>query len=393
MAKPTGASCNLSCKYCFYRTKKDLYPEANFRMSDEVLEAYISQYLESHPGPEVNFCWQGGEPTLMGLDFFQKAVDLQMKYCPPAKTVSNSFQTNGILLNDEWCHFFKDHNFLIGLSLDGPKELHDFYRIDKKNQPTFEKVIHTLDLLKKHKVEFNILCVLNRYNAEYPQEVYNFFKNKEVKFIQFIPAVGRTSNGEITDWTVLPEQYGNFLCTVFDTWVKQDVGHIFVQAFDVALGSWLDLPSSLCIHAETCGDALIIEHNGDIYSCDHFVFPEYRLGNIMKTPLNQLVSSQFQQKFGVDKRDTLPHFCRKCSVLFACRGGCPKDRFITTPDMERGLNYLCSGYKMFFTYVDPYMRIMAEELKAGRPAANIMKKEVIKNGKNTNRVTAFFGKR
>ena len=373
MLKPRGPICNLDCTYCFYLRKEQLYGKGtSFYMPDDVLEEFTRQYIEAQRVPEVTFGWQGGEPTLMGLDFFRKAVALQEKYRKPNMRIKNTFQTNGVLLDDEWCRFFKEHNFLVGLSMDGPRELHDAYRVDKGGKPTFDKVYRALKLLQKHGVEFNILCVVNRINADHPLRVYRFFKNEGVEFIQFIPAVERTPDGGVTEWTVRPEQWGNFLCTIFDKWVRNDVGRIFVQQFEVALEAWLGFEPSLCVHAKTCGNCLAMEHNGDLFSCDHFVFPDYYLGNIMETPMTQLVASPFQRKFGRDKWDKLPRYCRECPVLFACNGGCPKDRFIKTPDGEDGLNYLCAGYKRFFTHIDPYMRLMAQLLRQGQPTWLIM---------------------
>lgn len=373
MIKPRGAICNLDCAYCFYLRKEALYEEGtSFRMSDETLESFTRQYIEAQRVPEVTFGWQGGEPTLMGLDFFRRAVALQEKYRPSRMKVANALQTNGVLLDDEWCRFLKQHKFLVGLSLDGPRELHDAYRVDKGGKPTFDKVHRALKLLQRHGVEFNILCVVNRINADHPLKVYRFFKSEGVQFIQFIPAVERTPDGGVTAWTVRAEQWGKFLCGVFDEWVRRDVGRVFVQSFDVALQAWVGMESSLCVHATTCGDCLAMEHNGDLFSCDHYVAPDYFLGNVTETPMTELVASPFQRKFGRDKRDTLPRTCRECPVLFACNGGCPKDRFLTTPDGEPGLHYLCAGYKQFFTHVAPYMRIMAELLNSGHPPAAIM---------------------
>ena len=373
MVKPRGAVCNLDCTYCFYLRKEDLYDEGtSFRMSDEVLESFTRQYIEAQRVPEVTFGWQGGEPTLMGLDFFRKAVALQEKYRKPGMKIANALQTNGVLLDDEWCRFLKEHKFLIGLSMDGPRELHDAYRVDKGGKPTFDKVHRALKLLQRHGVDFNILCVLNRVNADHPLKVYRFFKGEGVQFIQFIPAVERTPDGGVTAWTVRAEQWGRFLCDVFDEWVRRDVGRVFVQSFDVALQAWVGMEPSLCVHAKTCGDCLAIEHNGDLFSCDHYVDSDYFLGNVTETPMTELVASPFQRKFGRDKRDTLPRYCRECPVLFACNGGCPKDRFITTPDGEPGLHYLCAGYKQFFTHVAPTMRTMAELLNNGAPPAAIM---------------------
>lgn len=370
MLKPRGPICNLDCTYCFYLRKENLYGKGTtFFMSDEVLEEFTRQYIEAQKVPEVHFSWQGGEPTLMGLDFFKKAVSLQEKYRKPGMKIHNSFQTNGVLVDDEWCEFFKEHKFLVGLSMDGPKELHDAYRVDKGGKPTFDKVYRALKLLQKHGVDFNILCVVNRINSDHPLEVYRFFKNEGV---QFISAVELKPEGGVTEWTVRPEQWGKFLCAIFDEWVRNDVGRIFVQQFEVALEAWLGFEPSLCVHAKTCGNCLAMEHNGDLFSCDHFVFPDYYLGNIMETPIVQLVASPFQRKFGLDKWEKLPKYCQKCPVLFACNGGCPKDRFIKTPDGEDGLNYLCAGYKRFFTHVAPYMQLMADLLRKGQPAQLIM---------------------
>lgn len=373
MLKPRGPICNLDCTYCFYLRKENLYEKGTtFFMSDEVLEEFTRQYIEAQKVPEVHFGWQGGEPTLMGLDFFKKAVSLQEKYRKPRMKIHNSFQTNGVLLDDEWCEFFKRHKFLVGLSMDGPRELHDAYRVDKGGKPTFDKVYRALKLLQKHGVDFNILCVVNRINGDHPLEVYRFFKNEGVQFIQFIPAVECKPEGNVTEWTVRPEQWGKFLCAIFDEWVRKDVGRIFVQQFEVALEAWLGFEPSLCVHAKTCGNCLAMEHNGDLFSCDHFVFPDHYLGNIMETPIVQLVASPFQRKFGSDKWEKLPKYCRRCPVLFACNGGCPKDRFIKTPDGEDGLNYLCAGYKLFFTHITPYMNLMADLIRNGQPAWLVM---------------------
>ncbi|MBI3911262.1 MAG: anaerobic sulfatase maturase [Armatimonadetes bacterium] len=373
MLKPHGPICNLDCSYCFYLRKEDLYPEGTpFRLSEEVLEAFTRQYLAAQRVPEVTFAFQGGEPTLMGLDFFRTAIALQEKYRKPGMRISNTLQTNGVLLNDEWCRFLKEHRFLVGLSLDGPRHLHDAYRVDKGGNPTFDRVYRALKLLQRHGVDLNILCVVNRINSEHPLDVYCFFRSEGVQFIQFVPAVERASNGEVTEWTVRPEQWGQFLCAVFEEWVRRDVGRIFVQHFDVALEAWVGAEPSLCVHARTCGNCLAMEHNGDLFSCDHFVTPDYYLGNIQTTPLTELVGSTFQRAFGNDKRDSLPRYCRECPVLFACNGGCPKDRFATTPDGDPGLNYLCAGYRKFFTHIGPAMRIMADLLRNRRPPAAIM---------------------
>ncbi len=372
MIKPRGPVCNLNCTYCFYLHKDEFYPqETKFRMSYEVLEECTRQYIQGQDVPEVVFGWQGGEPTLMGLDFFRKAVALQEKYRRPGMRILNAFQTNGTLLDEEWCSFFHENNFLIGLSLDGPEDLHDTYRRDKGDEPTFSKVINGLHLLQEYKVEFNVLTLVNRVNGDHPLEVYNFLKEEGVKFIQFIPGVAEVE-GEVAEWSVRPKQYGRFLCSIFDEWIRHDVGEVFIQHFDVLLGAWMSMEPALCIFNRTCGTALALEHNGDLYSCDHFVFPQNLLGNICESPLKELVRSEFQQTFGRDKYNKLPRYCLECPFLFACNGACPKDRFIKTPDGEEGLNYLCAGYKMFFTHIDPYMRIMAREVRAGRPASNIM---------------------
>jgi uncharacterized protein len=383
MAKPTGSACNLNCDYCFFLKKEKLYPGSDFRMSDEVHEAYIKQLFEAHQVPQVTVAWQGGEPTLMGLDFFRRSVELQKKYQKPGTQIENTFQTNGILLNDEWCRFFHENNFLIGLSMDGPKELHDFYRKDKGGHGTFDRVVRAARLLQKHKVEFNILCTVNSKNAEDPLKVYRFFRDElGANYIQFIPIVERINeNGEtgfqegnkVTDRSVRPEQWGHFLIKIFDEWVKRDVGKTFVLNFDGALAGWLGMAGTVCIFGPTCGQGMALEHNGDLYSCDHFVEPNYYLGNILKTPMIELAASEKQRKFGQDKKDTLPRYCRECEVLSICNGECPKNRFIGTPDGEPGLNYLCEGYKAFFKHADRPMKIMAGLIRRGRLAEEVMK--------------------
>lgn len=417
LTKPIGPICNLDCKYCFYLEKEKLYPgERQWRMSDTVLEEYVRQYIESQPVPEIHFAWQGGEPTLLGVDFFKKAIAFQSKYAD-GKSISNAIQTNGTLLNDEWCEFLAANRFLVGLSIDGPAELHDKYRLDKRQQPTFEAVMRGLELLKKYGVEFNTLTVVNRANSQQPLEVYRFLKAIGSQFLQFIPLVEREAPTEmkkagldfaeppppkgevrnklelqksnskaltsdfalrtsdfpaVTPWSVEPGQYGVFLCTIFDEWVRNDVGKTFVQLFDVALGNWMGLGSSLCVFAEKCGAALAIEHNGDLYSCDHYVYPRFKLGNVMNQGLGAMVGSPQQAKFGNDKFDLLPRFCRECEVRFACNGECPKHRFTKTPDGEDGLNYLCPAYKKFFKYIDSHMRTMAELLRDDQAPAQIM---------------------
>ena len=412
MAKPTGAICNLDCEYCFFLSKEALYPGSPFRMKEDVLESYIQQIIESQQAPQATIAWQGGEPTLMGLEFFEHTIQLVKKYTRPGMQIEHTIQTNGTKLDDKWCQFFKRHNFLVGLSLDGPQEIHDTYRVDKNGDGTYEKVIAAARKMQQYNVDFNILCTVHAGNADHPLAVYRFFRD-EVKtdFIQFIPIVERatpellpvanrgwgdqnlpnedelaglpvaksskrplyTLEGSlVTHRSVKAEQWGEFLSTIFDEWVRSDVGKVFIQMFDSALGSWVGQGASLCIHRPTCGDALALEHNGDLYSCDHFVEPRYLLGNIKEEHMLDLVSSDQQRKFGSDKRDTLPKYCLECPVRFACHGGCPRNRFIKSPDGEDGLNYLCAGYKHFFTHVDPEMKLMAALLKQGRYADEVM---------------------
>ena len=389
MAKPVGPICNLDCKYCFYLEKERLYPgKSNWSMPDDVLETFIRHYIGAQPTPVVSFAWQGGEPTLLGVDYFRKAVKFQKLYAD-GKRVENAFQTNGILLDDRWGEFLSENSFLVGISIDGPREIHDHYRVDKGGQPTFDKVMRGLGHLKRHGVEFNTLTAVQKHNSYYPLQVYRFLKGAGSSFMQFIPIVERIGelrnpNGlvlvgpslsppaRISEWSVEPEQYGEFLWTIFDEWVRHDVGRYFIQLFDVALESWLGMEPSLCVFRETCGNAMVIEHNGDQYSCDHFVYPENRLGNILVRPLESLARSGQQGRFGLEKRDSLPRYCRECEVRFACNGGCPKHRFLRTPGREDGLNYLCAGFRLFFKHIDPYMKFMAEELRHGRPPANVM---------------------
>ncbi len=379
MVKPTGPICNLDCEYCFYLEKEKLYPaKENWAMPDEVLEKYVREYIEAQDVPTVTFAWQGGEPTLLGVEFFKRAVKLQKKYSN-GKNLENTIQTNGILLNDEWCEFLSNNNFLVGLSIDGSREIHNKYRVFKGEQPSFDKVMIGLEYLKKHKVEFNTLTCVQKDNSYKPLEVYEFLKEIGSKFMQFIPIVERkslneTANGHklmapsskeeavVTDWSVEPLQFGKFLMTIFDSWVRNDVGKYYVQIFDVSLGIWHGLGSSLCVFKETCGQALALEHNGDIYSCDHFVYPENKLQNIMEKSLKKIVNSEQQLQFGTDKKTKLPQYCIDCDVCFACNGECPKNRFAKTPNGEEGLNYLCAGYKYFFRGIAPYMRFMSNEL-------------------------------
>ncbi len=383
MAKPSGSACNLNCEYCFFLKKEKLYPGSDFRMSDEVHEAYIRQLFEAHRVPRVTVAWQGGEPTLMGLDFFRRSMELQEKYRKPGTQIENTFQTNGILLNDEWCRFFHENDFLIGLSMDGPKKFHDFYRKDKGDHGTFDRVAHSARLLQKHKVEFNILCTVNSKNAAHPLEVYKFFRDElRANYIQFIPLVERINeHGEtgfqegnrVTDRSVRTEQWGHFLIQIFDEWVKRDVGKTFVLNFDGALAGWLGSAGTVCIFGPTCGLGMALEHNGDLFSCDHFVEPSYYLGNILTRPILELVASEKQREFGQDKKNMLPRSCRECEMLFVCNGECPKNRFLHAPDGEPGLNFLCKGYKAFFQHVDRAMKIMADLIRGGRLAEEVMK--------------------
>ena len=399
LAKPSGAICNLDCKYCFFLSKEALYPESRFRMEEDVLELYIKQLIESQRSSSLSIGWQGGEPTLMGLDFFRKLVSLVHKYLPShIKLEEHTIQTNGTLLNDEWCKFFKEHNFLVGLSMDGSKDIHDTYRVDKRGLPTFGKVIKAARLLQKHGVEFNILCTVHAANGDRPLDVYRFFRDKvRTQYIQFIPIIERTTpelldvanagwgdrqtarplytqaGDLVTERSIKPEQWGKFLITIFDEWIRHDVGQVFIRTFDSALASWLNLPPSECIFSPTCGNALALEHNGDLYCCDHFVEPDYYLGNIKDTHMLELVASDKQRAFGNAKRDDLPQYCQTCEVKFACWGECPRHRFLYTPDGEPGLNYLCAGYKAFFNHINYPMKLMADLLRQGRPAKEVMK--------------------
>ena len=398
LAKPTGATCNLDCTYCFFLSKEMLYPSSQFRMSDEVLERYIRQLIDSHQTPDVTIAWQGGEPTLMGLDFFRRAVAYARQYQKPGTRIEHTIQTNGTLLDDEWCRFFKEHEFLVGISIDGPRELHDAYRVDKGGKPTFHRVMQAARLLRQHDVQFNTLTTVHAANADHPLDVYRFLRDEVgSRFIQLIPIVERATSellplanegwgdrhgakrplylqiGDlVTERSVRPEQWGRFLIAVFDEWVRRDVGTVFLQLFESALATWVGLPPSLCVFAETCGTALALEHNGDLYSCDHFVEPAHRLGNIVELPMLDMVASEQQRAFGNAKRDALPRYCRECPVRFACNGECPRNRFISTPDGEPGLNYLCAGYKAFFTHIDTPMRIMGDLLRRGQAVDRVM---------------------
>ncbi len=372
MAKPCGAVCNLACEYCFYLAKEEIYPGSSFRMPDELLELFTRQHLSAQWSSEVTFSWQGGEPTLMGLNFFRRAMELQRRHRRPGMHVLNALQTNGTTLNDDWCEFFRENRFLVGVSLDGPREVHDAYRVDKGGGPTFGRVMAGTALLQKHGVPFNVLAAVHAASAGRGLQVYRFLRDEvRAPVIQFIPIVERDGAG-LAPRSITGQQYGEFLIAVFDEWVRRDVGRVFVQIFDVALGVWFGQPSTLCVFAETCGDALALEHNGDLFSCDHFVDPGHRLGTIAQTPLADLAASPRQRAFGLDKRRTLPRFCRECSVRFMCNGGCPKDRFLTTSDGEPGLNYLCDGYRAFFTHVHRPMTLMADLLRNRVSPARIM---------------------
>lgn len=389
MLKPAGPACNLNCTYCYYLEKKKLYPSANeFRMSDKLLEEYTKQYIEANQIPVVTFTWQGGEPTLMGLDFFRKAIEFQKKYAS-GKTIENAFQTNGTRLNDDWCKFFTDNKILVGISIDGEEHNHDHYRKTISEGPTFKRAMKGVELLHKHKVEFNTLSCVTSYNVHYAIETYRFLKRIGSGFIQFLPVVeriaiqpdkrnmslvtpGYTGDASVSEWSVNGKDFGKFLITIFDEWVRNDVAKYYIQIFDTTLANYVGEMPGLCVFSETCGNALVMEHNGDLFSCDHYVYPEFFLGNISDTQMINLVKSQEQFDFGIDKRNKLPRYCLQCDVRYACHGECPKHRFLNTPDGKPGLNYLCAGYKMFFHHVEPYMDYMAKELKNKRAPANVM---------------------
>ncbi len=391
ITKPRGAICNLDCKYCYFLSKEFLYPNGRFYMTDELLETYTRQYVESQKGPEITFTWQGGEPTLMGLDFYQKAIHYQRKYNRPGLKIFNALQTNGTTLDEEWSLFFKEYDFLIGISIDGPQELHDVYRVNKGGAGSFGQVMRGWELLQGNGVKCNVLCTVHSANQDFPKDVYHFFRDElKAQFIQFIPIVERVTDqimpvlyegerslntqtgNQVTGRSVNPYKYGDFLVAIFDEWVRQDVGKVYVQIFDVALSAWLGQPGGLCVFAPTCGAALALEHNGDLYSCDHYVEPDYLLGNIQNDHMSHLVISHKQRQFGIDKQAKLPGYCRRCEVRFACHGGCPKNRFVNTPDGEPDLNYLCAGYKRFFNHIDRPMKLMANLLQLHRAPAEIM---------------------
>jgi uncharacterized protein len=408
MAKAIGPICNLDCHYCFYLEKEQFYPSnEKWKMSDERLETFIRDYIAAQPGNEVNFAFQGGEPTLLGVDYFRKVVELQKKHAN-GKQISTAFQTNGTLLDDEWGEFLAENKFLVGLSIDGPEEVHNANRVDKKGRDTYKDVIRGLNILRKYNVEFNTLSCVNAVTVQHPVKIYKFLKSIGSKYLQFIPIVEREvdtasaklgldfaappdlqhppkskENPRMSEFAVPAEAYGDFLIKIFNEWIKRDVGKTYVQLFDVAFGKWLNIPGGLCYFAESCGRALAMEHDGDVYTCDHFVYPQYKLGNLMNTSLGELADSQAARDFGNAKRDTLPKYCRECEVRFACNGECPKHRFTWTPDGEWGLNYLCPAYKRFFKHIDPAMKIMAELYNAQRAPAEVM--ELLANQRKQSR--------
>lgn len=372
-AKPIGAVCNLDCRYCYYLKKQRLYPKGeSFRMPDDLLEEYIVQHIEASPKPLISFSWHGGEPTLLGLDYFRKIVALQRKHQPADRRIINGIQTNGTLLDEEWCRFLAAEGFYVGLSLDGPREFHDCYRVSKKNQPTHKQAMRAFRLLQRYKVHCDVLCVVHDQNVRCPTAVYRFFKEIGVRYLQFLPLVERKEEGGVSPETVPPEAYGRFLCAIFDEWVRQDIGRIVIQLFDEAMRPALGMEHALCLFRETCGDIPVIEHNGDFFSCDHFVDPEHYLGNIYETPLVEMLEDPEQREFGLKKWTALPRYCRECEVLAMCHGGCPKDRFVRTPEGEEGLNYLCAGWKRFFTHSRPYFQKLASLTQAGEPMERLM---------------------
>lgn len=382
MTKPAGAACNLACEYCYYLGKANLYPKTPQVMTDALLERFIRDYISAQTEESVMFTWHGGEPLLRNRKFYERVLELQRKYAD-GHHIDNSLQTNGTLLTSDWCKFFRDNNFLIGLSIDGPEWLHDEYRRDRRDNPTFLRVIKAARLLNSHGVEWNAMAVVNDYNADYPLEFYRFFRDTlECGFLQFTPIVERTAfgvmlqpdmpGGEVAPFSVSPKQWGEFLCAIFDEWVKNDVGQIFVQIFDATLANWMGVPPGVCTLAKECGHALVMEFNGDVYSCDHFVFPDYYLGNITETSLPDMANSQRHLKF-IDKSNTLPYKCQACRYLFACNGECPKNRISTTAEGKPGLNYLCEGYYRFFAHSEKAMQFMKTEILSGRPPSNVMK--------------------
>lgn len=392
MLKPAGAHCNLACKYCYYLEKNNLYQNSHRHlMSDDMLEQFTREYIEAQTMPQVLFTWHGGEPLMRSIDFYKKALALQKKYAH-GKQIDNVIQTNGTLLTDEWCEFFAKNHWLVGISIDGPQEYHDHYRVTPAGKPSWEKVMQGISLLKKHRVEWNAMAVVNAYNAEHPLEFYHFFRDNGCQYLQFTPIVERLTEHEdgrtlasladdreipLADASVTPQQWGNFLCTIFDDWVRHDVGKTFVEIFDCTLANWMGVLPGICAYSKECGHAGVMEHNGDVYSCDHFVFPEYKLGNIREQSLIDMLYGEKQQAFSRLKHTSLPRQCKECDMEFACHGECPKNRFEKDKYGEQGLNYLCQGYYQYYTHVAPYMDFMKRELLAQRPPANIM--NVLKN--------------
>ena len=365
LIKPIGPVCNIACEYCFYLEKRELFPykkKTDFRMSEDTLETFVKQYVNGQPygTTDVNFTWQGGEPTLMGISFYKKAIDFQNKYRRKGMKITNAFQTNGILLNNDWAKFFKDNNFLVGISIDGPEKLHNRFRKDHSGAGTFSSVMAGLNALRKYNVDFNTLTAVQSDNGDYPQEVYNFLKRIDSTFMQFIPIVEPEGKGGVSYRTVSPQQWGNFLNTVFDLWIKQDLGRIFVQNFETMVGIYAGYPSSFCVHSPVCGRAVVLEHNGNLYSCDHFVFRENLLGNIHSKSLANMVDSNFQKRFGLHKIKSLPLDCKECPYLKLCYGGCPSNRLRKTPSGETGLNWVCEGYKMFYSHTEPVFTAISE---------------------------------
>jgi uncharacterized protein len=375
MLKPAGSKCNLNCRYCYYLDKADIYGGREPVMTDEMLETVVREYIAANEVPEVTFNWHGGEPLILGIDFYRKALAFEKKYAA-GKKINNTIQTNGVLLDQGWTDFFRENGFLVGISIDGPREIHDKYRKDKGGAPTFDKVMHGIELLRTAGVEFNTMSTVNKASEGKGVEVYRFLKSLGTRFLQFMPVVEHVKDGRIVDpleegsaiapWSISDTAFGQFLCDIFDEWFRQDVGRYFVGQFDAALASWCGEPPGICVFSDTCGGNSIIEHNGDLYPCDHFVYPKYRLGNIAEKPIREMMTSDEQIRFGISKRTSLPSTCRKCQWLFACHGECPKHRFNRTEKGETGLNSLCAGYKLFFSHIAPYMAFMKSQLLKGR---------------------------
>lgn len=404
MAKPIGPLCNLNCKYCYYLEKRELFKQGqNTRMSGEVLERFIQQYISSQRTSSIQFYWQGGEPTLLGVEYFQEIVRLQEQYSD-GRQISNSIQTNAVLLDDEWCEFLAENRFLVGVSIDGPAELHDKFRLDNKQNPSHSRVIEAIERLQAHGVEFNSLTVVNRVNGNHSLKVYQYLRDLGIEFMQFIPLVERkmgnkrfkkdaalagppdlssalVEHAKVTSWSVRPEQYGRFLTTIFDEWISKDVGSIFIQAFETAIRQWMGDDSDICVFAKECGHCVALEHDGSIYACDHYVYPNYHLGNLMNAPISEIVNQDRQHAFGSMKESTLSDVCRTCPVGWVCNGGCPKHRFIRTSNQNSGMNYLCAGYKEFFQHIEPTLLRLRRLLYSGQPAARIM--EFVNNSKKS----------